>query len=71
MRTLCGVALLALCLTVFAGCAAENDPIGVSALPTDLGVGHLSEAQCCDGDCDAECAEEDVACERSCEQDIR
>ena len=70
MRALCTVALLALCLTVFAGCAAENDPIGVSALPTDMGVGHQLEVQCCDGDCDAECAD-DAICERSCEQDIR
>ncbi len=70
MRTLCAVALLALCVTVFAGCAAENDPVGVSALPTDQGVGLQSEVQCCSGDCDAECAD-DATCERSCEQDIR
>jgi hypothetical protein len=35
MRTLHFVALLALCLTAFAGCGADNDPVGVNMLPTD------------------------------------
>lgn len=35
MRTLCILALLALCLTAFAGCGADNDPVGVNTLPTD------------------------------------
>jgi len=70
MRTLRVITLLALCVTLFAGCAAENDPMGVSSLPTDQGVGLQSDIGCCIEGCDAECAE-DVTCERSCAQDIR
>ena len=70
MRTMCTVALLALCLTVFAGCAAENDPVGVNALPSDPGISMLTVEECCCADGDAECAVE-CLCEGECGQDER
>ena len=63
-------ALLAPCAIVLAGCAAENDPMGVSALPTDPGVGLRFEAECCGSDRDAECAI-DATCGQSCKDEFR
>ena len=70
MRTLYSVALLALCLTVFAGCAAENDPVGLNALPTDPGMTTLAveECSCADGKADRVA---DDSCGRECEQEKR
>jgi hypothetical protein len=68
MRSLMSLALLALCLTALAGCAAENDPVGVSALPTEPGLATLSVEECCCADGDAKCAAE-CTCERECEQE--
>jgi hypothetical protein len=63
-------ALLAPCAIVLAGCAAENDPFGVSALPTDPSVGLRLEAECCGSDRDAECAD-DAACGQSRNDEFR
>jgi hypothetical protein len=70
VRTLYTVALLALCLTAFAACAADQDPVGLSALPTDPGMA-LQEAptRCCADD-DAGCTV-DGFCESEFEQGRR
>lgn len=70
MRTLYSVALLALCLTVFAGCAAENDPVGLNALPTDPGMTMQAVEECCGADGKSDCAA-DRSCGRECEQEER
>ena len=70
MRTLYSVALLALCLTVFAGCAADSGPVGVSALPTDPGMAIQAADSCCQPNDGSPCAAEKT-CEREWEQDER
>ena len=60
MRTLYSVALLALCLTAFAGCGADNDPVGVNTLPTDPAFtteGSGGEDPCDHAPCVSPCAD--------------